>query len=159
MKSVVFYATRKGNTQLVAEAVADGLRSAGSAEAISMGLGTAAMVDENDLVVVGGPTEGHGMTVAVVRFLDSITSVAAPHAAAAFDTRVNWPRLLSGAAADGIAKRLQATGAHLVVPPESFIVSTKPELLPGELERARAWGASLADHVTHESLTTTRAAG
>jgi flavodoxin len=159
MKSVVFYASRTGNTRLVAEAIAEGLRASGSTEVLSVDDGAASIDEGTDLIAVGGPTEGHGMTEAVGRFLDSITSVAAARAAAAFDTRVNWPRLLSGAAADGIAKRLQALGARLVVPPESFIVSTKPELLPGELERARTWGASLADHVQHESLTTTRAAG
>ena len=159
MKSVVFYATRKGNTRLVAEAIADGLRSAGSAEAISVNQGPAAIVDGTDLIAVGGPTEAHGMTEAVVRFLDGMSAAAAPRDAAAFDTRVNWPRLLSGAASEGIAKRLQAIGARLVVPPESFIVNTKPALLAGELERARAWGASLAEHFQDESLTTTRPAG
>jgi flavodoxin len=158
MKSVVFYATRKGNTRLVAEAIADGLRAGGSIEVASVDDGAASIDDRTDLIVVGGPTEGHGMTEAVARFLDSISSVATARAAAAFDTRVNWPRLLSGAAADGIAKRLQGIGARLVVPPESFIVSTKPELLSGELERARTWGGSLADHVQRELLTSTRAA-
>ena len=99
------------------------------------------------------------MTEAVVRFLDRLSSMVATRGAAAFDTRVHWPRLLSGAAADGIAQRLRTMGARLVAPPESFIVSIKPELLPGELQRARAWGASLANHVQHESLTTTPAAG
>ena len=159
MKSVVFYASRKGNTRLVAEAIAEGLRARGSTEVVSLDDGPATIDEGADLIAVGGPTEGHGMTEAVVRFLDSISSVGAARAAAAFDTRVNWPRLLSGAAADGIAKRLQGLGAQLVVPPESFIVSIKPELLPGELERARTWGASLANHVQYESLTTTRAAG
>ena len=159
MNSVVFYASRKGNTRLVAEAIAEGLRASGSTEVVSVDDGAASIDEETDLIAVGGPTEGHGMTEAVVRFLDSISSVAAGRAAAAFDTRVNWPRLLSGAAADGIAKRLQTLGAWLVVPPESFIVSTKPELLPGELERARAWGASLANHLQDQSLTTSRAAG
>ena len=159
MKSVVFYASRKGNTRLVAEAIADGLRAGGSTEVLSVEGGTASIDDGTDLIVVGGPTEAHGMTEPIVRFLDRISTVAEARAAAAFDTRVHWPRLLSGAAADGIAKRLQAIGARLVVPPESFIVSTKPDLLPGELERARAWGASLADYVQRELLTTTRAAG
>ena len=159
MKSVVFYATRSGNTRRVAEAIADGLRSAGSAEAISVDEGPAAIREGADLMVVGGPTEGHRMTDAVVRFLDSTSSMVATRAAAAFDTRVNWPRLLSGAAADGIAQRLRSMGARLVLPPESFIVSIKPELLPGELERARTWGASLAAEVQRGILTTPGAAG
>jgi flavodoxin len=158
MKSVVFYASRTGNTRLVAEAIADGLRSFGSAEILSIDGGPASIHDDTDLIVVGGPTEGHRVTDAVVRFLDSISSMAAARATAAFDTRVHWPRLLSGAAADGIAQRLRSMGARLIVPPESFIVSIKPELLPGELERARTWGTSLAAEVQRQILTTTGAA-
>jgi flavodoxin len=159
MKSVVFYASRKGNTRLVAEAIAERLRATGAAEVVPVDGGSACIDPGTDFIAVGGPTEGHGMTEAVGRFLDGITPVAAARAAAAFDTRVNWPRLLSGAAADGIAKRLQSIGARLVMPPESFIVSTKPELLPGELDRARAWGASLAQHLQDKSPTATRASG
>ena len=159
MKSVVFYASRKGNTRLVAEAIADGLRAGGSTQVLSVEDGAASIDDGTDLIVVGGPTEGHGVTEAVVRFLDRISSNAAIPAAAAFDTRVHWPRLLSGAAAEGIAQRLRGMGARLVAPPESFIVSMKPELLPGELERARSWGASLGDHVQAEFVTTSTAAG
>ena len=35
--------------------------------------------------------------------------------AAAFDTRIDWPKLLSGAASKGIAQRLEAKGARLIV--------------------------------------------
>ena len=71
-------------------------------------------------------------------------------AVAAFDTRVRWPKLLSGSAAEGIAKRLTSDGATLIVPPESFIVTTrKPILLePGELPRATAWAGTLAEAVS-----------
>ena len=37
-------------------------------------------------------------------------------AAAAFDTRLDWPRLLSGSAADQIANRLAALGAKMPRP-------------------------------------------
>ena len=77
--------------------------------------------------------------------LDAASVRARP--VAAFDTRVNWPRLLSGSAASGIAKRLEAAGARLVAPEGSFIVDTQPDLLPGELDRARAWAESLAASV------------
>lgn len=144
MKSVVLYATRSGNTRRVAEAIADGLRSAGSAEVRSVT--DAAQIDAGtDLVVLGGPTEGRHMTPAMVEFLDRLPDEALRgRTVAAFDTRVDWPRWLSGSAAEGIRRRVERMGARTPVPSESFIVSMKPEIRPDELERARTWGASLA---------------
>jgi hypothetical protein len=67
--------------------------------------------------------------------------------AAAFDTRLDWPRLLSGSAASKIAERLRQEGARLIQPEGSFLVSRKPELERGELERASAWALALADEL------------
>lgn len=66
-------------------------------------------------------------------------------AAAAFDTRLDWPRLLSGSAADQIANRLAALGAKVMGTPGSFLVTMAPELEPGELERAEEWAERLAE--------------
>jgi hypothetical protein len=38
-------------------------------------------------------------------------------------------------------------GARVIEPEGSFIVSTEPALLPGELERAREWAAAVASEV------------
>jgi flavodoxin len=159
MNSVIFFATRSGNTRRVAEAVAEGLRSAGPVDVLDAQDGPGAISDTVDLLVVGGPTEGHGMTEPINHLLDRLSPRRAPSTAAAFDTRMHWPRILSGSAADGIARRLEAIGARLVVPPESFMVTTRPELESGELDRARAWGASLADHARrHEPTSPTAVA-
>jgi len=102
-----------------------------------------------DLVLIGGPTEGHRATPAVLEFIEALPVHALrDRAAAAFDTRVDWPRWLSGSAASDIAKKLTAHGARLIAEPQSFIVSMKPALLPDELDRARAWGATLASSVS-----------
>ena len=64
--------------------------------------------------------------------------------AAAFDTRIGWPKLVSGSAARGIAKRLDHRGFD-VVGEESFVVDDSAgPLHEGELDRARAWARSLA---------------
>lgn len=148
MKSVVIYASRSGNTRLVAEAIANALGTRGSVELHPIDQAPQTFTADTDLVVVGGPTEGHGMTEPVIAYLDGLTATALEGiAAAAFDTRLWWPRALSGSAASGIAKRLQESGARLAVREESFIVSMKPALEPGELERAAVWGATLADAV------------
>ena len=62
---------------------------------------------------------------------------------AAFDTRVDGPRLVTGRAAKGISKRLRDHGFEQVVEPESFLVSSDNHLLPGEEARAEQWGERL----------------
>ncbi len=64
--------------------------------------------------------------------------------AAAFDTRIKGPVALTGRASRSIAKALAQHGMTVIVPPESFLVEKKGQLLPGEIERAEAWGASMA---------------
>src|SRR5690606_4074982 len=64
--------------------------------------------------------------------------------AAAFDTRVDISPILSGRASKSIAKALHHHGFRLIAEPESFLVDRQTQLLPGELDRARAWGRALA---------------
>jgi hypothetical protein len=63
--------------------------------------------------------------------------------AAAFDTRIDKPILLTGSAAKGIAKRLERHGYRLLTGPECFLVSTKNRLIEGEIDHAATWGAEL----------------
>ena len=62
MNCVVIYASRSGNTAKVAEAIAGGLRPRGSVQLLSVDEAPAVLSDGFDLLVVGGPTEAHGMT-------------------------------------------------------------------------------------------------
>jgi flavodoxin len=145
MNAIVFYATRTGNTRRVAEAIADGLRSRHTVDIRAISAGPVDLPADAELVVIGGPTEAHGITDEVERFI-----AALPHGAlhdrfaAAFDTRVRWPRWLSGSAAEGIRARLEAAGARPPVPTQSFLVTMKPEVEADELARARTWGTELA---------------
>jgi hypothetical protein len=62
--------------------------------------------------------------------------------AAAFETRIWWS---PGSAAKAILKRLAAHGYDALAPAQKFIVEDKyGPLRAGELERASAWGAALA---------------
>lgn len=145
MKSLVVYVTHKGNTQRVAEAIGDVLRQQGLADVLPTDKAPSALDADVDLFVVGGPTEGHGMTPEQRAYLDGLEpATLRGRASAAFDTRINWPRLLSGTAADGIARRLREIGARVIEPAGSFIVNAEPALLDGELQRARAWAAEIA---------------
>jgi hypothetical protein len=70
--------------------------------------------------------------------------------AAAFDTRGEGSMM--GAAAKGIAHRLESHGYELVAEPEGFIIEGDAQLLrPGEQERARAWAAGLVRSATAAS--------
>jgi len=147
MKTVVIYATRSGNTKRVAEHIAAALRERGTVE-LYEAAAAPADVHDFDLVVIGGPTEAHGMTPQIKDYLARLVEGSVRgHVAAAFDTRLAWPRALSGSAAEGIATDLRAKGALVSTTPESFIVSRKPELKQGELERAGHWARGLAQSI------------
>jgi len=146
MNSVVIYGSRHGNTRKVGEAIADELRKYGEVRAIAAEKAPTAFPVETELVVIGGPTEGHRMMELVARFFDRMDKGAlAGKAAAAFDTRLRWPLWLSGSAGAGIVQRFERAGARVIAPKMSFFVAGNPPVLePGELERATEWAASLA---------------
>lgn len=68
--------------------------------------------------------------------------------AASFDTRYDMPELLTGHASKGILKRLERYGLRRLTQPESFLVTRDNRLQPGEAQRAREWGAALAESLT-----------
>jgi len=126
-------------------------------------------LDGVELIVVGGPTHARSMSRPSTR-RGAATQAAdprrdltfepgadgrglrewladlAPHdvSAAAFDTRVDKPRMITGAASRSIARQLRHNGCRLLVEPESFVVTSDPRLVAGELIRAQAWGARIA---------------
>lgn len=145
MHSLVVYASKSGNTRAIAEAMAEALSGRGPVD-LRRADDLASTVPDADLVLIGGPTEGHGMTQPMKRLLDRLPASAWDgRAVAPFDTRLRWPRFLSGSAAADISLRLSAAGARLLAEPESFLVSMKPALEPGERERAAAWAIAMAD--------------
>jgi hypothetical protein len=169
MKALVVYESMYGNTHHVATAIGDGLSSGFEVTVLSAERAEPGLLETADLLVVGGPTHGHGMSRASTRqaaidaaqkpssdltvepdaegpglreWFDGTGRISA--SGAAFDTRVDMSPMLTGRASKGIAKKLRHAGATLVVEPESFLVTKDNHLEPGEAERARAWGARLA---------------
>jgi flavodoxin len=166
MKSLVLYASRYGNTQIIAEAVASVLQTRGEVRLLTIEEAPTPMPAGIDLLVIGGPTEVHGLTQPVAHFFNQ----RAPGElrgliTAAFDTRLHGPRLVTGSAATRIAHQLRRAGAHLIVPEESFLVHNRggeshvAELDPGERERAEEWTAVLADKVAALAFTASLALG
>jgi flavodoxin len=145
MNSLVIYASRTGNTRHLADAVAEHLRTRGMVQLLSAEAAPARIPEGTDLVVIGGPTEAHGMTLPLKEFFDRLepdTLAGVP--AAGFDTRLRWPIWLSGSAAEAIVDLLNRRNARMVVPAESFLVTRKPVLEEGELARAGTWAEAVA---------------
>jgi hypothetical protein len=168
MRALVVYESMFGNTKRIALAIADGIGTRMPAQAIEVADAVEEIPDDVDLLVVGGPTHVHGMSSTKTRataaertsqplvsqrfgireWLDRAHPALYEVPAAAFDTRVGGPVILTGSAAKGFTRGLRSAGFRVVEPPHSFIVGsrTPPEddaLLDGELDRARAWGETL----------------
>jgi flavodoxin len=141
MRIQIVYDSKFGNTGRIARKIAEAF---GPDTRIGVVGETSQIETGVSLLVLGGPTQAHGTSPAMTEFLGRLPSLDGV-AVAAFDTRLTWPRLLSGAASDRIAKALTKRGGHLVAPPESFLVSGgEGPLVEGELDRALAWAKGLA---------------
>lgn len=163
IKSLVVYESMFGNTKRIAEAIALGLGTHG--EVALTEVGTAPFPDPSlDLVVIGGPTHAFGMSrtatrqsaasqttetlvspgIGIREWLGQLGPASGSIAGAAFDTRIDKPRL-PGTAAPKVQKILRRLGYRLPVDPENFYVNgSLGPLLPGEEERATRWAADLA---------------
>lgn len=178
MRAVVVYESMYGNTHLVADAIGRGLGD--GTEVVSVHEAASDLVTGADLVVVGGPTHVHSLTRESTRhaaadaaaqpdstltmdpdsygdglreWFDQLPDAGAGIPAAAFDTRMPGPAMLTGRASKGIAKRLHRHGYELVAEPESFLVNKGNTLLDHEIEHATAWGAALAAAVADAPAT------
>ncbi|MFJ1704958.1 flavodoxin family protein [Kitasatospora sp. NPDC088346] len=170
MQAVIVYESMYGNTGAIAEAIAEGVHEAEPEASVSCLTAAEAGTDVTgaaDLLVVGGPTHMHGMSSGLSRRLaQSHQAQSSPEAAAgtegpglrswfhdlprtepgthaaAFDTRADTR--MSGGAANGIAHRLSQHHYDVVAEPEGFVVEdAEGPLRAGEIDRAKAWGASL----------------
>jgi len=184
MNIVIVYESVYGNTRLVAEAIAAGARQSdpdGAHTVIRCDAVAPSLVTGADLLIAGGPTHMMSMTrqssrsKAVQPLKDNPDEprhlepgaegpgirewlATLPRAtrteAAAFDTRMNYP--VAGGAAPRIARKLRRLGYRVAAKPEGFFVAAaEGPMRPGELDRARRWGADLADRrVARPSSTT-----
>ena len=158
MKALVLFESVYGNTEAVARAIADGLGSIGEVALSRFGEAFKGVAEEADLVVLGGPTHGWGMTKPASRNRPNTEGYAvgarewlagsgqgAGKLAAAFDTRFGKPRWLTGSAALRIHRSLERSGYRLVAPPESFSFTTRRGRFgTGKKTRQGRWGAELA---------------
>jgi flavodoxin len=138
MKTLIVYDSKFGNTQIVAQALAETFNCpAHLAGEVNPGDLTA-----YDLLIFGSPTHGGFPSEAVHQLLNAVQSLKGIKAAA-FDTRTKTT--IFGYAAPKIHRELGKKGAHLLVPPEGFYVLGKEgPLAQGEVPRAVQWAESIS---------------
>ena len=162
MKALVVFESLWGNTEQVARAIAAGLEESAEVEVVDVREAPASPGDV-DLVVAGGPTHAFSMTRSSTR--EDAVRQGAPHGTgepglrewldaqprdahhriATFDTRVTKVHHLPGSAAKSAARSARKHGYDLAARPESFYVEDmEGPLAAGELDRATAWGRTLA---------------
>jgi hypothetical protein len=164
-----------GNTRAVAEAIAAALGAAMDAVALPVGRADPNDVGSADLIVVGAPTHALGLPRPSTR--RSAADAAdrpgtdlklEPEASgdgvrewlarlgdvrgrvAVFDTRMRMPAFI-GHASRKTRKLLAQRGVPLLERPQSYFVDKQNHLLPGELDRARAWGTELLARMTNRT--------
>ncbi|GLI26981.1 flavodoxin [Agromyces rhizosphaerae] len=164
MRVLVVVESAWGNTAAIAEAIADGLRPA-DVEVVTTDAADAALPADLDLLLVGGPTQGFGMSTPDTRrtardrgaprvpergireWIDALDSAPRRIRVATFDTRTVTPRL-PGSAAKKALKQLVGLGFEPAAKAETFGVhGFEGPLADGELGRATDWGGSLAQVV------------
>lgn len=145
MRALVVYDSQFGNTEKIAQAVAQTLQSQATVNIARAGQYGEASWQGVDLLVVGCPTQAWKATEEMNAFIERIPKGALAHTAVAtFDTRYNRPAWLTGSAAKRMASKLSKTGARLVAPPESFFVTgSEGPLAEGELTHAASWSREL----------------
>ena len=167
MRAVVVYESMYGNTHEIAGVVGKRLIEVADVSVVPLDDASPTIVGDADLLVVGGPTHVHGMSRLGTRdaavkasdkpdgpeldadapgpglraWFDSLP--AAPRLAAAFDTRLEGPAMVTGRASKGIARQLRHHGYRMVTGPESFLVTKHNTLVDGEIEHAQRWADEL----------------
>jgi hypothetical protein len=167
MRSVVIYESMFGDNKQVAEAIAAGLVEGGVvADAVEVGEAPASIGPDVDLLVVGSPNHATAMPRPTTRqsaaeqadsplvsqgigVREWLKSARLPEGirTAAYDTRGSHPKAIvrMDHASSSIEKGLRKLGGSALAPAEHFLVADmKGPLEPGEVDRARAWGLTLA---------------
>lgn len=163
----MIYESMFGDNQQVARAIAAGLVAGGvDAEAIEVGITPTAIGGDVDLLVVGSPNHAWSMPrpntrqsaaeqadgplvsqgIGVREWLRA-ARLPAGLRTVAYDTRGSHPKAVVAMdhASASIEKGLAKLGGSRLVPAEHFrVADMKGPLEPGEPERARAWGGTLA---------------
>lgn len=169
MRALIVYESMFGNTEQVAQAVAEGLARHGQVEVREVSNAPTRPDESLDLVLVGAPTHAFSLSRPSTRedahrqgatrgdvkaglreWLAGVESGAHHPQLATFDTRVTKVRSIPGSAARKAAKLAGRLGYVSAQAPESFFVlDVDGPLGVGELDRARCWGDQIGARLAH----------
>lgn len=163
VRSLVVFESLWGNTEKVARAVARGLAESMDVDVMDVSENPPLPDDSVVLLLAGGPTHAFSMTRPRTRaeartqgatqglrgpglreWIGSLSDGHHDTRVATFDTRVSTVRHLPGSAAKSAEREVKRRG-YTTLPRQSFWVEGSPgPLVDGELDRATAWGRTLA---------------
>lgn len=165
-KAQIVYESVFGDNEALATAIAKGLGRTMEVSLLSVQKAGLTLEGGLDLVVVGGPTQGFGLSrestrqgvheysanlplpeIGVGEWLNDLTlGPGQAPLAAAFGTNIGtpfWVRRL-GKSAKKIEAKLKKKGFQLFTGSQVFLVETPTgPLIQGEIERARRWGEKM----------------
>lgn len=164
MKAIVVYESHWGNTAAIARAIAEGLGP--EARVLTTDEASDPTIKDAYLIVAGAPVIAFGLSSDKMRENIAADACKAPSPpdlshrsmgswlgglraghghSAAFETGLRWS---PGGATGAIDRGLAGAGYRRVTKARRFVVKgTYGPLRDGELERARRWGAELADAI------------
>ena len=145
MRAVVGYESMYGNTRQIAEAIGEGLRSAGPVAVVPVNQVTDEALEAADLLVVGAPTHAHGLRRLAAGRRPRRRPTTPPRCwssppkkygvrewttdvqlggtrVAAFDTRADLPALVSGRASKQVMRQAPEVRRRRAATAESFLV-------------------------------------
>ena len=146
MNTLIVYDSQFGNTEQIAQKLADVLGTFGQTRLVQASAMHPGEFQGLDMLIVGCPTQAWNATPAMRAFLKDLASEQRGSlAVACFDTRFRMPGWITGSAAGVLRKTFKTMGIQLIVPPESFFVKGREgPLHSGELDRAEIWARRLA---------------
>ncbi|NIM95228.1 MAG: hypothetical protein GTO18_16140 [Anaerolineales bacterium] len=150
MNTLVIYFSKFGNTQRVAEAIAEEFESSGSVRTISLDQLKPEELGAADLVVMGTPTHNMNLPKAIQPVLEGLPRrIMRKTPVAAYDTSYKMsPFLARFTAAKKLSRKLRKLGGKRIAPPETFHVEGREgPLYPGEIERAKEWAKWILQRV------------
>lgn len=148
MNTLVVYFSKFGNTQKLAEAIAERLRSNGAVRTISSDDLTVNDLKDVNLVVMGSPTHNMNLPKTVKPVIDNLPKrILSGKLVAAFDTSYKMSWLLNRfTASKRLTRKLRKLGGKLLLPPEIFhVMEREGPLYEGEIERAQGWADSIQE--------------
>lgn len=147
MNILIIYDSQYGNTEQIARSIANELAKSDKVDLVHVAKTSYIGFKGVDLFIIGSPTQKWRPTPIIRSFLENIPEGSLNGLpAAVFDTRLNMTHWVTGSAAEMVAKKLEAIGASLILPPESFLVKgMKGPLADKEVERAKEWARVLIE--------------